>query len=89
MSLALLNIHRRTELWGPDAAEFDPERWLDDRMRYYKANPFIFTVSDGAECRWTACALMCSLDSPSRRDRAFAWDSSSVRVRWRHRLLRD
>lgn len=32
-----------TELWGPDAIEFDPDRWLDERNKtYYLANPFIF-----------------------------------------------
>ncbi|KAG1800354.1 cytochrome P450 [Suillus plorans] len=36
-------MHRRTDLWGPDALEFDPDRWLDERMQKYQlANPFIF-----------------------------------------------
>ncbi|KAG1862400.1 cytochrome P450 [Suillus tomentosus] len=36
-------MHRRTDLWGPDALEFDPDRWLDERMRKYQlTNPFIF-----------------------------------------------
>ncbi|KAG2055982.1 cytochrome P450 monooxygenase pc-3 [Suillus hirtellus] len=35
-------MHRRTDLWGPDALEFDPDRWLDERMRKYQLiNPFI------------------------------------------------
>ena len=45
MSFAILNTQRREELWGPDAKRFDPERWLDDRMSYYKSNLFAFTVS--------------------------------------------
>lgn len=41
-------MHRRTDLWGPDALEFDPDRWLDDRMqRYLVPNPFIFLPFNG------------------------------------------
>ncbi|KAH9483172.1 Cytochrome P450 monooxygenase 75 [Psilocybe cubensis] len=36
-------MHRRTDLWGPDAREFDPDRFLDDRLhKYLIPNPFIF-----------------------------------------------
>ncbi|KAG8754928.1 hypothetical protein FRC12_011052 [Ceratobasidium sp. 428] len=36
-------MHLRKDLWGPDAEEFDPERWLDERYKKYVApNPFIF-----------------------------------------------
>uniref|UniRef100_A0A8H7XXG4 Cytochrome P450 n=1 Tax=Psilocybe cubensis TaxID=181762 RepID=A0A8H7XXG4_PSICU len=39
----VLNIHRRTDLWGPDALEFDPDRFLDSRVQKYLVhNPFIF-----------------------------------------------
>lgn len=36
-------MHRREDLWGPDALVFDPDRFLDDRLRkYLLPNPFIF-----------------------------------------------
>ncbi|KAF8200189.1 cytochrome P450 monooxygenase pc-1 [Pholiota molesta] len=36
-------MHRRPDLWGPDAEEFDPDRFLDDRLKkYLSKNPFIF-----------------------------------------------
>jgi len=36
-------MHRRTEYWGPDANEFDPDRFLDERVnKYLTPNPFIF-----------------------------------------------
>ncbi|KAK0488922.1 cytochrome P450 [Armillaria novae-zelandiae] len=36
-------MHRRTDLWGPDALEFDPDRFLDSRLhQYLTPNPFIF-----------------------------------------------
>ncbi|KAF8957214.1 cytochrome P450 monooxygenase pc-3 [Flammula alnicola] len=36
-------MQRRTDLWGPDAEEFDPDRFLDERLKkYVSKNPFIF-----------------------------------------------
>ncbi|KAH8799628.1 cytochrome P450 [Flagelloscypha sp. PMI_526] len=40
---AIVGLHRRKDLWGPDALEYDPDRWLDERMaKYLIPNPFIF-----------------------------------------------
>ncbi|KAF9527452.1 cytochrome P450 monooxygenase pc-2 [Crepidotus variabilis] len=39
----VLGMHRRVDLWGPDALDFDPDRFLDDRLqKYLTPNPFIF-----------------------------------------------
>jgi len=36
-------MQRRKDLWGPDAEEFDPDRFLDERLKkYVSKNPFIF-----------------------------------------------
>ncbi|KAJ7590401.1 cytochrome P450 [Mycena floridula] len=36
-------MQRRTDLWGPDALEFDPDRFIDHRLsKYLTPNPFIF-----------------------------------------------
>ncbi|PPQ86761.1 hypothetical protein CVT25_012406 [Psilocybe cyanescens] len=40
---SVLLMHRRKDLWGPDADVFDPDRFLDARLRkYITPNPFIF-----------------------------------------------
>ncbi|GJE88927.1 cytochrome P450 [Phanerochaete sordida] len=43
MSFSVHCMHRRTDYWGPDAEEFDPDRFLDERLQKYPLkNPFIF-----------------------------------------------
>ncbi|PPQ86757.1 hypothetical protein CVT25_012402 [Psilocybe cyanescens] len=40
---AISLMQRRKDLWGPDALEFDPDRFLDERLhKYLTPNPFIF-----------------------------------------------
>ncbi|QRV90259.1 cytochrome P450 family protein [Ceratobasidium sp. AG-Ba] len=43
LNFSVMHMHRRKDLWGPDADEFDPDRWLDERYKkYVGSNPFIF-----------------------------------------------
>ncbi|KAJ7459777.1 cytochrome P450 [Mycena latifolia] len=40
---SVLMMHRRKDLWGPDAEEFDPDRWLDERLKTtLLTNSFMF-----------------------------------------------
>ncbi|KAL6302061.1 cytochrome P450 [Sparassis latifolia] len=43
VTYSVLVMHRMPEYWGPDSMEFDPDRFLDERVaRYLTPNPFIF-----------------------------------------------
>ncbi|KAH7929020.1 cytochrome P450 [Leucogyrophana mollusca] len=43
VTYSALLMHRRKDLWGPDAEEYDPDRFLDERLRkYLTPNPYIF-----------------------------------------------
>ncbi|KAF7330275.1 hypothetical protein MVEN_02465400 [Mycena venus] len=44
---SVMLMQRRTDLWGPDAEEFDPDRFLDDRLQYFVSNPFQFLPFNG------------------------------------------
>lgn len=48
VTYSVFSMHRRTDLWGPDALEFDPDRFLDHRLqKYLTPNPFIFLPFNG------------------------------------------
>ncbi|KAJ3512958.1 hypothetical protein NLJ89_g3229 [Agrocybe chaxingu] len=43
VAYSVMAMQRRKDLWGPDALEFDPDRFLDSRLKkYLTPNPFIF-----------------------------------------------
>jgi benzoate 4-monooxygenase len=41
VSVPSYTIHRSTEIWGPDAAEFRPERWLGEKLTDRQKAAFI------------------------------------------------
>ncbi|KAJ7267575.1 cytochrome P450 [Mycena haematopus] len=50
VSFSVLLMHRRKDLWGPDADKYDPDRFLDTDERYKKylaSNPHIFLPFNG------------------------------------------
>ncbi|CAE6531569.1 unnamed protein product [Rhizoctonia solani] len=48
ITYSLLHIHRRKDIWGEDAEDFKPERWLaDDSKRVHVTNPFAFIPFNG------------------------------------------
>ena len=42
-----LLAQHNTALWGDDAYDFDPNRWLDKRLSRFTENPMIFTPFSG------------------------------------------
>ncbi|KAK0235422.1 cytochrome P450 [Armillaria nabsnona] len=43
LTYSVFLMHWRTDLWGPDALEFDPDRFLNSRLqKYLTPNPYIF-----------------------------------------------
>ncbi|KAI1786673.1 cytochrome P450 monooxygenase pc-3 [Ganoderma leucocontextum] len=43
ISYSIINMHRDPVYWGPTAQEFDPDRFIDERVgKYLVPNPFIF-----------------------------------------------
>ncbi|KAJ7726963.1 cytochrome P450 monooxygenase pc-3 [Mycena metata] len=69
---AVFLMHRRTDLWGPDALEFDPDRFMDERLhKYLTPNPYIFLPFNAGKfslstrshlssnAAFTTCARIC------------------------------
>ncbi|KAF8549680.1 cytochrome P450 [Imleria badia] len=70
ITYSVLLMHRRTDLWGPDALEFDPDRFLDDCLRkYLTPNPFI---TRGCLCCFSSITLSPESQGPACRPPA-AW----------------
>ena len=47
LGFSIIHLQRHEEYWGPDAHIFDPDRWLDFRVKRYTSNPFIFLAFNG------------------------------------------
>ncbi|KAH9900019.1 cytochrome P450 monooxygenase pc-3 [Cubamyces lactineus] len=48
ISYSIFNMHRDAKHWGPTADQFDPDRFLDERVgKYLVPNPFIFLPFNG------------------------------------------
>jgi cytochrome P450 len=52
ITYAPILIQRDPDLWGPDAAEFKPERWLDNRQPASHTNAFMaFNLGPRTVCK--------------------------------------
>ena len=52
ITYAPILIQRDPDLWGSDAAEFKPERWLDNRQPASHANAFMaFNLGPRTVCK--------------------------------------
>ncbi|KAI0772047.1 cytochrome P450 monooxygenase pc-3 [Trametes elegans] len=48
ISYSIFSMHRDPKYWGPTADQFDPDRFLDERVgKYLVPNPFIFLPFNG------------------------------------------
>lgn len=83
ISIPILAIHRCKSIWGEDAHEFRPERWLDESGIPIKAKEFqgyrhLLTFGDGPRtCLGKNFAL---LELKVRMDFFFGWNCNRVSV---------
>ena len=62
-------MHRDKDLWGPDALDYDPDRWLDHRVQALAAHPFAFLPFNGKFQRsLTSTSPFTHLLIPEKRD---------------------
>ena len=52
---SVMIMQRCEDYWGPDANVFDPERFLDERVKYLTKNPFVFIPFNGGKGAILAC----------------------------------
>ncbi|QRV72825.1 cytochrome P450 family protein [Ceratobasidium sp. AG-Ba] len=87
-----LHIHRRKDLWGNDAEEFRPERWLgENSTKVHVTNPFAFFPFNGGPrmCLGQNLAYLLVSQTVIKLVREFTWDLSPthqpalVPTRWK------
>ncbi|KAG8726610.1 hypothetical protein FRC12_023236 [Ceratobasidium sp. 428] len=74
-----LHIHRRKDLWGDDAEEFKPERWLlENPTKVHVANPFAFIPFNGGPrmCLGQNLAYLLASQTIARMVRRYTWTLS-------------
>lgn len=61
ITYAPILIQRDPDLWGPDAAEFKPERWLDNRQPASHVNAFMaFNLGPRTVCNDSPTQEQCN-----------------------------
>ncbi|ELU45529.1 cytochrome P450 domain-containing protein [Rhizoctonia solani AG-1 IA] len=80
ITYSLLHIHRRKDIWGDDAEEFKPGRWLaEDPQKVHTTNPFAFIPFNGGPrmCLGQNLAYLLVSHTIVELVRSFTWSLSS------------